>query len=50
VVSASSLKKSGALDPSNLLLAVPGAFVVDVSTETCPQAVPLAKIAVAEIS
>lgn len=50
VVSASSLKKSGALDPSNLLLTVPGAFVVDVSTETCVQAVPLAKLAVSEIS
>jgi len=42
VVSASSLKKSGALDPPNLLVSVPGAYVVDVSTETCAQAVPLA--------
>jgi hypothetical protein len=50
VVSASSMKQSHAPDPANFLVPVPGTFVVDVSTANCAEAVPLAKIAVAEIS
>jgi hypothetical protein len=50
VVSASAQKRAGAPDPANFLVTVPGEFVVDVSTATCSEAVPLAKIAVAEVS
>jgi hypothetical protein len=50
VVSASAQKRSGAPDPANLLVSMPGSFVIDVSTAKCAEGVPLAKIAVAEVS
>ena len=50
LMSASAQKRSGAPDPANLLVSVPGTFVLDVSTAKCAESVPLAKIAVPEVS